>query len=165
MDRPTKPFAEVAALLGQATPAWEALTGQIRYHYEIDEIWQEGKPTHKHYNNLFFKRSGKALISLHLREGYFLACVVLGAAERAKFDEQRADFSAAICQVYDEAEVLHDGKWLGFELRDDALVDDIFRLLPLKRKPNRKVFPASVDVCGQLDIGLAHGDITQILMK
>jgi hypothetical protein len=114
---------------------------------------------------LFFNRSGKALISLHLRENYFLACVVLGAKEREKFDEQRDSFSAAICAVYDEAEVLHDGKWLGFEVRDDSLVDDIFRLLPLKRKPNRKVFPASVQHCGQLDIGMAHEDITKIIMK
>jgi len=165
MNRPTKPYAEVAALLGQAAPAWEALTGQIRYHYEIDEIWQEGKPTHKHYNNLFFKRGGKSLISLHLREGYFLACVVLGAKEREKFDAQRELFSEAICNEYDTAETLHDGKWLGFELRDDSLVNDIFRLLPLKRKPNRKVLSASVDACGKLDIGMAGTDITKILMS
>ncbi|MCL2194529.1 MAG: DUF3788 domain-containing protein [Oscillospiraceae bacterium] len=165
MTRPTKPYTEVAAMLGQAAPAWEALAGQIRRHYEIDEIWQEGKPTHKHYNNLFFKRGGKALISLHLREGYFLACVVLGAKERAKFDEQRDTFDAAICQAYDDAETYHDGKWLGFEVRDTTLVDDIFRLLPLKRKPNRKVLPESVEMCGKLNIGLAHEDITKILMR
>ena len=165
MDRPTKAYAQVKVLLGGAAPAWEKLVGQIRYHYEIDEIWQEGKPTHKHYNNLFFKRGGKALISLHLREGYFLACVVLGAKEREKFEQQRAEFSEIIRQAYDAADNLHDGKWLGFEVRDDELVDDIFRLLPLKRKPNRKILPASVDICGQLDIGLAGDEMTKILVK
>lgn len=165
MDRPTKAYAEVAAMLGQAAPAWEALTGQIRYHYEMDEIWAEGKPTHKGRNTLYFKRGGKSFAILGIREGYFLACVVLGAKEREKFDEQRNTFSAAICTVYDEAETLHDGKWLDFDVHDTTLVDDIFRLLQLKRKPNRKVLPENIEQCGRLDIGLAHGDITKILIS
>jgi len=165
MNRPTKPYEQVKAMLGDASPAWEKLVGNIRYHYEIDEIWAEGKPTHKHYNNLFFKRGGKALISLHLREGYFLACVVLGAKEREKFEQRRAQFSQAMCEEYDACDVLHDGLWLGFEIRDDALVDDILRLLPLKRRPNRKVFPESIELCSKLDIGMTGEEITQIIME
>ena len=63
MDRPIKPYNEVKTMLGDASTAWEHLIGYIRYHYEMDENWAEGKPTHKHFNNLFIKRSGKALLS------------------------------------------------------------------------------------------------------
>jgi len=160
----TKPYAEVKALLGDSASAWEKLIGYVRFHYEMDENWVEGKPTHKHYNNLFVKRSGKALLSLHLRDGFFLVCVVLGGKEREKFDEQRAEFGEAVRNLYDSSDSLHDGMWLGFEVRDDSLIDDIIRLVQIKRKPNRKVLPSSAEKCGQLDIGLAHGEITRLLV-
>ena len=163
MDRPTKPYKHVKAMLGDAGTAWEKLVGHIRYYYELDEIWVEGKPTHKHYNLLFFKRSGKALITLCLREGFFLVSITYGSKERAKFDEQREMFCEAICKEYDAAEILHDGKWLGFEVRDDSIIEDIINLIHIKRKPNRKILPESIEKCGQLDIGLSHEEITKLV--
>ena len=165
MDRPTKPYAEVNAMLGETSAAWEKLIGYIRFHYEMDENWAEGKPTHKHFNNLFIKRSGKALLSLHLRDGFFIVSVTLGGKERDKFEEQRATFGEVVCEEYDAADNLHDGKWLGFEVRDDSLVDDIIRLVQVKRKPNRKVLPQSVEQCGRLDIGLSHQEITKRIIS
>ena len=163
MDRPTKPYGQVKVMLAGASAAWEKLVGYIRFYYEIDEIWAEGKPTHKHYNLLFFKRSGKSLITLCLREGFFFVSITFGANEREKFEEQRNLFGEAVCKEYDNAETLHDGKWLGFEVRDDSLIDDIIRLLPIKRKPNRKILPESMEKCGRLDIGLSHEEITKMI--
>jgi len=163
MDRPTKPYNEVKALLGTSSAAFEKLIGYIRFHYEMDENWAEGKPTHKHFNNLFIKRSGKALLSLHLREGFFMVSVTLGKKERDKFDEQRENFSEAVRKLYDETDILHDGMWLGFDVRDDSLNDDFIRLIHIKRKPNRKALPESMEKCGRLDIGMAHDEITNIL--
>jgi len=164
MDRPTKPYSEVKAMLGDASVAWEHLIGYIRFHYEMDEDWAEGKPTHKHFNNLFIKRSGKALLSLHLRDGFFLVSVTLGGKEREKFEEQRATFGEVVCNVYDAAETLHDGKWLGFEVRNESLIDDIIRLVQIKRKPNRKKRPKDIEKCERLDIGMSHDSITKYVM-
>jgi len=163
MDRPTKPYSEVKAMLGSASVAWERLTGHIRYYYEIDEIWTEGKSTHKHYNILTFKRGGKSLITLCLRENFFIACITLGAKEREKFEQQREKFGDAVCKEYDASETLHDGKWLGFEVRDESLINDIVRFLPIKRKPNRKVLPENIEKCGRLDIGLSNEEITELI--
>jgi len=165
--RPTKPYTEVKSMLGGASTAWEQLIGAIRYQYEVDEIWAEGKPTHKHYNNLYFKRGGKALAYLCLREGHFLASVTLGGKERDAFEEQRTTFGEEIRREYDAAETLHDGKWLGFEIRDSNcfLIDDIIRLLHIKRKPNRKATPKSLEDCGRLDIGLSHEEITRWIVE
>ena len=164
MDRPTKPYEEVKQMLGDVSAAWEKLIGFIRFHYEMDENWAEGKPTHKHFNNLFIKRSGKALLSLHLRDGFFLVSVTLGGKERERFEEQRTTFGEVVCEIFDAAETLHDGKWLGFEVRDDSLVDDIIRLVQLKRKPNRKNSPKDIENCGHLDIGMSHETITRYIM-
>ena len=164
MNRPTKSYSEVKAMLGDASAEWEKLMGYIRFNYEMDENWAEGKPTHKHYNNLFIKRSGKALLSLHLRDGFFLVSVTLGAKERDKFEEQRASFGKVVCNEYDAADTLHDGKWLGFEVRNNSLIDDIIRLVQIKRKPNRKIFPKDVEKCGRLDIGMSHDEVTKHIM-
>ena len=164
MDRAIKPYEQVKTMLKSASPAWEKLLGHIRYYYIMDEQWAEGKPTHKHYNNLFVRRSGKSFIMFAIREGYFKVCVVLGKNERDKFDQARDTFSEAVCKVYDQAETLHDGKWLGFDMYDDTLINDIIHLLHIKRKPNRKILPQlTEDKCGCLDIGLSHEDISKLV--
>ncbi len=163
MDRPIKPYEQVEAMLGGASPAWEKLMGYVRYHYVVDEKWAEGKPTHKHYNNLFVRRGGKSFIGLSLREGYFRATITLGEEERKRFDAERDTFSEAVRGQYDAAETLHDGKWLGFEVGGEALVDDIIRLLQIKCRPNRKVLPDSIEKCGRLDIGLSREDISRLI--
>jgi len=164
MDRPTKSYEQVKAMLGKASCAWEKLAGYIRYNYVMDEVWDEGNPKGKNYNNLRFRRGGKTLATFCVREGYFIACVVLGKDERAKFDEQREAFGETARKEYDDAHTYHDGKWLGFEVYDDLLIDDIIRLLSIKRKPNRKVLPESLERCGCLDLGLSHEEITSIII-
>jgi len=163
MDTAIKPYEEVKTMLGSASKAWEKLVGYVRYHYVMDEKWVEGKPSHKNYNNLFIRRSGKSFLILSIREGYFIAGVVLGKVERDKFDEQREIFGEIVCKEYDNAETYHDGKWLGFEVRNESLVDDIIKLLHIKRKPNRKVLPESLEKCGCFDLGLSHGEITSLI--
>ena len=162
--RATKSYSEVEAKLGKTSGAWKKLTAYIRFNYELDEEWQEGNPSHKHHSNLRFRRAGKTLITLCIREGYFISVVVLGKEERDKFEERRKDFGEEICKEYDRTEVFHDGKWLGFEVHDKLLIDDIVRLLHIKRKPNRKVMPKSLEICGRLDIGLSHQEITSIII-
>ena len=165
MERPTKPYEVVKTMLGNVGCAWEKLVGHIRFYYVMDEIWDEGKPTNKHHNNLYFRRSGKTLVTLCIRDGYFVAYTVFGKVEREKFDEQREAFDNVICKEYDEAHTYHDGKWLSFEVHDETLIDDIILLLHMKRKPNRKILPESLEKCGCLDLGLSHEDITNALIS
>ena len=92
-----KPYSEVEAKLGQTSTAWEKLTGHIRFYYEMDELWEEGNPTHKHHSNLRFRRGGKTLLTLCIREGYFKVAIVLGKEEREKFEQQREIFGETVC--------------------------------------------------------------------
>ncbi len=165
MDRPIKPYEEVKAMLGGASSAWDKLMGYVRYHYAVDEKWAEGKPTHKHYNNLFVRCGGKSFIGLSLRDGYFQATITLGKVERERFEAERGAFSEEVRRQYDEAETLHDGKWLGFKVSDESPVDDIIRLLQIKSRPNRKVLPESIEKCGRLDIGMSREDISRLVER
>ena len=158
-------YSKVKERLEKTSVVWEKLTGHIRFYYELDELWEEGKPTYKHHSNLRFRRNGKTLITLCIREGYFIAVIVLGKEERDKFEQQRKEFGKEFLRMYDAAEVLHDGKWLGFDVKDDSLINDIIHLLEIKRKPNRKIMPKSIKDCGRLDIGFSHQEITNIIVS
>jgi len=160
----TKPYSEVEARIGKrASLAWEKLTAFIRYNYELDEDWREGNPAHRHHSNLRFCRGQKTLITLCIRENYFIAAIVLGREERDRFENRRKEFGEPLYKEYDSAEVFHDGKWLGFEIYDDSVIDDIIRLIQIKRKPNRKIMPKDIEICGRLDIGLSSAETTKII--
>jgi len=164
MDRAIKPYEQVVMMLGNASSAWEKLVGHIRFYYVMDELWEEGNPTHQHYNNLRFRRGGKTLATLCIREGHFLVCIVLGKEDREKFDEQREAFGRVACKAYNETHTYHDGKWIVLDVCDESLIEDIIRLLHIKRKSNRKILPESIEKCGCIDLGLSNEDITNYLI-
>jgi len=159
-----KLYGEVKKILGAASIAWEQLTGFIRQHYELDEDWFAGNPSHKYHSNLRFMRSGKTLIGLSVREGYFIAYIVLGELERNNFELMRNDLNDTIAKEYDAAQTLRDGKWIAFEVHDDSLIDDLIKLVQVKRKPNRKKMPLQTDNAGRFDLGLSHKEITRLLI-
>ncbi|GHV09931.1 hypothetical protein FACS1894217_14990 [Clostridia bacterium] len=135
-----KTYEDAERALGAAQTAWEKFIATIRANYMMDETWTSGKSTGKlnnYCNELKFRRGGKTLVAFYLRDGFFKACIVLGKDERVKFEEKQAEFSDTLQQIYAETPTYHDGKWISIEVYDEALIDDIIRLLRIKRKPNR----------------------------
>jgi hypothetical protein len=61
--------------------------------------------------------------------------VVLGRAEREKFEERRYAWRSHLVKLYDEAKPYPDGKWLtvGISSADDR--HDVMELLAMKRPP------------------------------
>lgn len=133
-----KEYDALLPALGGARSAWDELVGFVNENYEMDELWTAGKPGGNFYKELKFRRGGKTLITLYLREGFFLAMIILGKAERGKFEERMAEFSPKLCEIYENTKTYHDGKWLILEMQDNSLVADAAKLLLIKRKPNRK---------------------------
>lgn len=168
-----KPFVEIAETLGEAITAWETLARYIRTNYVMDELWTDGKTTGKlaaYRDELKFRRGGKTLVTVYIRDGFFKVCIVFGKDERVKFEEAGAGFSEAIRKLYDETHTYHDGKWLGIDVYDTSPVDDIIKLLNIKRKPNRKASKTETQVSGETvydpgkcDLGLSADDVTRIV--
>jgi predicted transcriptional regulator len=134
-----KSYHEAAPMLGQSDKAFEKLVGYVRFHYVMDEIWDSGKPGSKYRNALKFRRAGKTLLTLYMRNGYFAVSIVFGKGERAKFEESQTGFSETVRGIYNRTDTLHDGKWLWIDIYDDTLIDDMIRLINIKKKPNRKL--------------------------
>lgn len=127
----------LAALTGQSlSKVWEALCEAIDEQYDMERVWSPGGKAWVYEYK--YRRGGKTLCALYAREKCIGFMVILGQAERDKFENQRWEFSAEIQQVYDEAETYRDGKWIMFLPEDDSMFDDFMKLLNIKRKPNRR---------------------------
>ena len=102
----------------------------------MDCLWDKGGKAWTYEYK--YRRGGKTLCALYARENCVGFLMILGKAERLKFETERDKYTKEVQKKYDEAQTYHDGKWIMFEPVDTSLFDDFIRLLGIKRKPNRK---------------------------
>jgi len=86
---------------------------------------------------LRFKKS-KSFCTLIPERGRLVVQIVLGGKEREETEKILPELSPDVRKKYAEATTYHDGKWLAIVADRDAILDDIKRLLAIKRKPKQK---------------------------
>lgn len=128
---------EMIILIGKPLfDIWTKLTDLIESKYDMERLWNNGgkKWTYEYK----YRRGGKSLCALYVKEKVFGFMIIFGKAEREKVEAIRSDLSPETQRIYDEATTYHDGKWVMFELTDTSLFSDMEKLLMVKRKPNKK---------------------------
>jgi len=85
---------------------------------------------------LRFKKS-KSFCTLIPERNRLVVQIVFGGEERAKAEEILSELSPGVRDAYTNATTYHDGKWLAVAVDSDKVMDDIERLLTVKRKPKR----------------------------
>ena len=78
----------------------------------------------------------KAFCTLVPEYGRFSAIVVMGRAEREKFEERRYAWRPPLVKLYDEAKAYLDGKWLTVAVASKDDLDEVMELLAMKRPPS-----------------------------
>ena len=114
---------------------WNKLCTLIDEKYDMERLWNNGGKAWTYEYK--YRRGSRTLCALYARENCVGFMVILGKAERMKFEQEREHFSREVQRIYDEAQTYRDGKWMMFEPADTSLFDDFIRLLSIKRKPNR----------------------------
>lgn len=128
---------EIQQLLGKSCyQIWLKVIGLIKQHYLMDILWNKGGKTASY--EMKFRRGGKTLCALYPRENNFGFMIIFGKAEREKFEQIRHELSQVTQQQYDTTTTYHDGKWLMLTINNDRYLEDIPKLLAIKRKPNNK---------------------------
>lgn len=132
---------ELCEIMGQKPyKTWEKIEEFIHQNYLMDVLWNPGGKSGtlvSHYE-CKFRRSGRTLCALYTKEGCFGFLLIFGKAEREKFESTRNEFSAYVQKEYDAAHTYHDGKWVMLDLIDDSHLEEVKKLIQIKRKPNRK---------------------------
>ncbi|KUO76383.1 MAG: hypothetical protein APF77_06705 [Clostridia bacterium BRH_c25] len=123
---------------GLVIPAWNELIGFVESNYDFEPVWNNGGK----YGiwEVKYRRSGKTLCALYIKDGCFTVLVVLGKAEREKFESLKEEFNPKIYEIYVNTRQYHDGKWLWINVSDMSLVEDIKKLIVIKKKPTKKGF-------------------------
>lgn len=128
---------ELQELLGtEKYVIWEAVCSVIDSLYEMETLWNAGGKAWAYEYK--YRRGGKTLCALYARDNCLGVMIIFGKAERDKFEREESTYSAEIRDIYHSATTYHDGKWMMIEPTDLTLLDDIEKLLRIKRKPNKK---------------------------
>ena len=117
----------------------------MRGKYRLDEIGN-GK------DELKFKQGKKTILTVYTRKDRFTFLIVLGKKERDLFEQQKEQFSQDLRDYYDNSKTYHDGKWIFIDVTTLEQLEEVKKLILIKKKPNRKPFPAEhalYSKCGQ----------------
>ena len=135
LDKDHPPSAEeVRSALGAQYPLWEQLQQFMLDTYQMTvELSFGGK---KYGWNLWYRKSGKSLVSLYPQQGYLVAQVVLGneQAEQAL----QLELGENVKHVLEITPQLHDGRWLFIPVCAGQDANDVQQLLLVKKRPARR---------------------------
>jgi hypothetical protein len=129
-------YEGISKLIGVITmEAWNELSEFVSSSYDFEPVWDNGGK----YGvwEVKYRRSGRTLCAFYVKEGYFTVLVVLGKAERDKFELARENFCSDTIELYENTHQYHDGKWLWVNVKDMGLVEDVKRLIVIKKKPKK----------------------------
>lgn len=128
---------ELVKLMGDnCFKAWEHICNFINQNYNMETIWNKGGKGGIY--ECKFRKNNKTLCALYARKQQFGFMIIFGKAEREKFELVREEFSKEIQHIYDESTTYHDGKWMMIEVFDNSLLEDIKKLILIKKKVNKK---------------------------
>ncbi len=122
---------EISECLGSKKPLWDRLTQFLKDHYLF-----EGLPTYggKKYGwNIWYRRSGKTLVTLYPQKDGFTVQLVLGKAQVET--AMSLKLGSKIRSNLVETPQLHDGKWLFMTVETEQDLDDVIQLIQVKQKP------------------------------
>ena len=128
---------EILAFVGKAGYAWKELTAFLNDNYDF-------VPEKKNYGKKWgwvirFRKSNKTWCALYPAKDCFTAQIIFGKKEVEKFQAARDDFSEFVLNKFDKTKQLHDGRWMFFNVEDSTLIDDLKKLMRIKRKIKPKV--------------------------
>lgn len=124
-------MSEVLDALGTKKTLWQELARFLADNYAMDGEWNFGGE--KYGWNLWYRKSGKTLVTLYPQKTKFIAQIVLG---QAQVEQALAlKLGKNVRAVLQQTPQLHDGRWLFIKAKSRQDIKDIQKLLQIKRKP------------------------------
>ena len=112
------------------------IVDEITKLYDMEQIWNDGgKKWSYEYK---FRKGGKTLCAFYFKDNTLGFMIIFGKDERTKVEEIRNELSSDVLETYDNAQTYHDGKWVMFNITDYSILEDLKKLLFIKRKPNKR---------------------------
>jgi hypothetical protein len=137
IDKAHKPTEkEILSFIGEkAKEAWLEIKQFIEKHYGIE-------PENLFYGAKYgwtirYRKGGKTLCSLFPEKDGFTILITLGKKEFEKALSLCDELGSKIQKLLRNTKQLHDGRWLWIQLLTKDDIDDVKKLLQIKRKPKK----------------------------
>ncbi|NHJ31769.1 MAG: DUF3788 domain-containing protein [Asgard group archaeon] len=126
---------EILIFVGNAVKPWKEFTAFMNENYDlIAEKKNYGK---KWGWAIRYRKSNRTWCALYPRKDCFQVQIIFGKKEVEKFEKARSDFSDFVLNKFDTTRQLHDGRWMFFTVKDTTLIEDLKKLMLIKRKPKK----------------------------
>ena len=88
--------------------------------------------------NIKFRKAGRSLCTVYVREGFFTVLVVIGEKERSEVEDLLSQLPPRLREIYLDTPSGNGQKWLMIDVEDeDEIYHGVFSLLDIRRKSGR----------------------------
>lgn len=130
---------DVSAIVGAKLPLWEDLVAFISEHYHIAGVFRYYG---KSYGwQLWFQRSRKTLVSLYPQQNGFVVRIVLGPTLVDAASQLL--LGTNVRRTLEGAQQYPEGKWRFIAVSSNEDIEDVKKLLLLKRKTGKRTIRKS----------------------
>ncbi len=129
--------AEIQSFIedSDAVKAWNHLNAYLSSNYELNrEILYYGD---KYGWLVRYRKTKRTLVSIFPEKLSFSFLIVFGKQEIGKFITSQSEFQPSIVEVFKNTKKLHDGKWIWIRVVDDSILEDLKKLIAIKRSPKK----------------------------
>ncbi|MCI8466205.1 MAG: DUF3788 domain-containing protein [Lachnospiraceae bacterium] len=120
-------------------PLWIEFHDWIQSVYEVAPRMEYSRCSMQPGWNIKYKKGGKSLCTLYPMEGYFITLVVIGNKELTEAEFLMPSCSTYVQEIFRDTETGNGQKWMMIEVRDKAVMEDVFKLINLRKPLPRKV--------------------------
>ncbi len=117
-----------------ANPLWEKLQAFLKESYAVEPVHQYSKCSSQPGWNVKYQKAGRSLCTLYPMPGFFIALVVIGAKEEAEAELMMPIFTGHVQGLMRTAGSMAGARWLMIHVTDEAVLEDVTRLIRLRRK-------------------------------
>lgn len=126
-------FAQIDAFVGN--PLWEELNTYFQTAYGVKPQLAYSGCSGQPGWNVKYKKAGKSLCTMYPMDGYYTVLVVVGKAESHEAELLIPTFSEHVQDVFVHAGTLMGARWLMLNVTGSAVMEDVKRLVALRRTP------------------------------
>ena len=113
---------------------WTDFNNRIQSTYRIRPCIEHSRCSMQAGWNIKYKKGGKSLCTLYPMQGYFIALVVVGSRELTEAEFLMPQCSDYVQTVFKNTKTGNGQKWLMLDVRDREIMDDVFRLINLRKR-------------------------------
>lgn len=115
---------------------WATLDDFIQETYQAECAWRFYGS--KNGWTLRYRKGGRPLCEITPEKGTLTVLIVLGSQEAADTQTCLDTFGPMTRECFTAARAFHDGRWLWLHIQETRDVEDVEKLLIIKRKPSKK---------------------------